>query len=370
MTQRQKGNFVGEMLKDMGLLDSAQRLRVLSVQNAEFLSQVKRNEALSPEEKVKIFEYLDPKNSDERSYEDALNAAKVRPEVKRNIRVKRYGEIATDLGFVSKDQKERVNALQASDRMNFLAEEGLGKALAVEKGQTSGNVDAQTRASKAKSYLDDITSDPVRKEFVSDDPLTRQAQAAGALSKALYSAIEIGGEDVATQKSVKDAQESVKRLADLYKLEAAQQYRAEGATKTADTLSEELKGVSFPENAVEEKKSLMQKLWDGVKNAFKAIKKGVEHVVSWVKNGFRASDDAMGGEEPNQVPELSGEQLLDQKQQNTQALIKGTDDALKALVSKHNLAPNASISPDSYSKGKDWLNKQAGRTDPSSSIQR
>ena len=93
-------------------------------------------------------------------------------------------------------------------------------------------------------------------------------------------------------------------------------------------------------------------------------------MVSWVKNGFRQPDDAMDGEQPNQTPQLSNEQLVDQKQQNTQALIKGTDEALKALVSKHNLAPSASISPDSYSKGKDWLNKQASRTNPSSSMQR
>lgn len=370
MVQRQKGVYVGEMLKDLGLLSSDQQQRVLSAQNAEFLSKIKDNTQLSADEKGKLSEYLDPRNAGDRSYEDALNAVGVRSEVKKDIRVKRYGQIATDLGFVTKDQVERVNALQASDRMNFLSDQGLGKTLSVEKGK-AGSVDARTQAVEARKYIDQITSEPPKKGgFVSPDPLTRQAQAAGALSKALYSAVEVGGQDVDNLKSVQEAKKAVKQLANLYKIEAAEQYKSEGANKTANTLSNELKGVSFPEKHDVEKKSAMQKLWDGIKNAFKAIKKGIEKIASWVTNGFKSVDKTQDNNVSQQSPNLSKEQLMERKQQYSAALLKGTHDALGVLSRKHNHASGASISPDSFDKGKQWIDKQAGRVNPSGQIER
>ena len=180
----------------------------------------------------------------------------------------------------------------------------------------------------------------------------------------------MGGKDVANLKSVQEAKKAVKNLANLYKIEAANQYRSEGADNTASLLSDELKGVSFPKENVAEKKSAMQKLWDGIKTVFKAIGKRIQKIASWVKNGFKSSDTTEAKDTTQDVPKLSEEQLLERKQHYSNALLRGTNDALEKLSRKHNQAPASSISPDSYDNGKQWFDKQASRVNPSDQIQR
>lgn len=353
MAVRQKqGALIGEMLVDMGLLTPEQNKAVVMQQNQEMLKRVKSDTNLKAAET----KYTDGRTSDYAGrFERALKENETQPyhEVMRKAAIPvnlipaipselSLGQLAVKSKLVSKDAVERVSAVQAADRLSVLVDKGL-------KGYTEVAQIKATPAEHASRALGNLQDG-----FKSPDTLTRQSQTSVKLAEALQSAIEVGGKDIAQLDAVKKALQAAGKLSTIYKHEAAEQYRADGSSagkRTANVLAKELRDApAAKEEKGEDKRSLGQKLVDGVKAAFKAIGRALGNAARWVKELFTGTKE---------LPDAKDRES--QKDQYQQQLLQGTKAAMDALHSRHNVDPKASLSSDAHKKAVSWVDRQAER---------
>lgn len=369
MVRFQKAAVLGEILKDAAFLNKYEQASILEAQNKEFLEKVEQS-SLEPEQKEKLNDYLSEERLFSKNYQQALKKAGIDREQSDALRPKMYGKIAVEKGYISEDHTELAAALQASDRMELLGKPlGLTRLTLAEQNKPIWRFRGNLVKESTDNFIDSITSDDPKEGFVSENPITKEAQSLMKLSKALYSAIQRGGKSIAELEDVKAAKKAIKNLSLLTKLDIIDALDSEpNATKkrkTRNQLAREVRGKEFadlvPEQRQEVAKTASGRLAQGVQKAFQTLAKTVGKTL---KNFSHALyDETIGRIESHRANKKFNVRVRlpndrGVREESSKALYHGTRVAVNQLHHLHNQYPEKSINASQQENASKWIDRQ------------